>query len=91
MNKGIYAILDKKANDFAGPLQLLRNDTVAVRLFDDVAGREDNMVSRHVNDHELVKLGEVDDTTHELIPGYQLILTGSAWAAAKQTASGEEQ
>lgn len=60
MVKRVYAIRDIVAGALAGGLIALHNDDVALRFLGDVLSQENN-ISRHPNDHELLTLGTIDE------------------------------
>lgn len=83
MKIGIYAILDKKAEALVGGLQLHRALASAVRSFTDIALDPKTMINRHPEDFELIELGFITDD-NQIVPaeGYNVVITGAAWAAA---------
>lgn len=90
MTKGIYAIYDTAAESIVGTLMMFPNNTAAIRTFGDVASDPQTMVSRHIQDHQLVKLGTVDDETGRLTPiageDMEIVMEGETWAAAQRAA-----
>lgn len=86
--KGIYAIYDTKAQDLLGPPTLFAHAAPAVRWFGDVATLPDSQVGKHIHDFELVRLGyydlDLDADKPFIAPDFEVILTGTAWAAAQQ-------
>lgn len=81
---GLYAIVDKVAQDIAGPITFHKHPATAVRLFTDVISQEGTIVSKHPDDYELVRLGYLTHD-HDLIPARETILTGAAWKASRES------
>lgn len=82
MSTQLYIIRDTLAGSPAGPLVVLEHDAVAVRMFREILGDKNSMVSRFADDHELVSLGYFDRTTCEITnAGVRLVITGSVLAA----------
>jgi hypothetical protein len=59
--KGLYAIHDKVAKAAAGPLMTFQHDAVATRSFMDIAGDQKSSLHAHLEDYDLVCVGEFDD------------------------------
>jgi hypothetical protein len=55
----IYGIIDKLAHDVTGTLVTFKTDAQAVRFFRDVALDKNTMVSRHIEDYEIVCYGQL--------------------------------
>lgn len=88
MQKGIYAILDKVAQDIIGVLITVRHEAVAIRTFSDAAHAQGSRIPIAPKEYELVRLGYLHDATMELIPDYAVIITGEQWLAAQQQPAG---
>lgn len=83
----LYVILDTVTGEFAGPVMTFKHAAVAIRAFSDIASDPQTNLNRHINDHELQLVGFIND--NNTITGLetpQVILTGSAWAAAREAA-----
>lgn len=91
----IYGILDLVANELVGghgALHIFRHAAQAVRMFDEIMSASNSPLAKRPEDYSLVELGVL--SAHErgdpplydatLIAGYNVVLTGSAWAATKQ-------
>lgn len=62
MKIGIYAIRDTAADSIIGGLHMFKHDAVAVRFFMDIASDHQTMVARHLADHEIVKVGDIEES-----------------------------
>lgn len=78
----IYAILDTVANALVGTIFIHRVDAAAIRMFGDIASRNDTIVGMHPRDFHLVTLGRLTDD-NQIIAAPRVILTGDAWVAAQ--------
>lgn len=78
MLREIYAIYDRKAEDITGPLQMHRNVAVATRAFTDVMLDQQTMINRHPDDFDLVSLGHLAENGKDIIPKFNIIITGKA-------------
>lgn len=77
---GIYAIQDTLALTLVGGLHLFRTDAPAVRFFSDVASQPETIIAKHLSDHQLLCLGELDEETGAITEAApRVVLTGSAW------------
>lgn len=83
MPRKIIAFIDNVTNDVAGPLQLHYHAAAAIRLFGEVARMEGSQIGKHINDHDVVLLGTINDKW-EITPAYEILLTGEQWANAQQ-------
>lgn len=84
--KNIYAIRDNLAATIVGGLFLHAHHAPAVRFFSDVASDPNTNVARHIEDHDMVCLGTLDEETCELVSTpLAVVITGTAWKAAQQT------
>ena len=60
-------------------------------FFGDVAGDPQTMVARHINDHELICCGVLNEETGVIVDDTaKLVITGAAWKAAQTPVEGEE-
>lgn len=86
----IYCIHDVVSGLVVGGLHLFPADAAAMRMFADVAGSPDTLISRHPSDFQLVCLGELVEPR----PGFTdlpqavqsdpfVVLTGSQWSASQ--------
>lgn len=90
-HKQIYAIRDNTARMIIGGLHLFAHEAAAVRFFGDVAGDPQTMVARHINDHELICCGVLNEETGVIEDDTaKLVITGAAWKAAQAPVEGEE-
>lgn len=95
----IYAIRDKKADTFDQPFPAV-NNSVAIRMFADLANRQDNLIGQHPEDFDLYQLAFFDPEDgqfkaspvsrygHDEIPPEwtpQLIVTAVACVASRQS------
>jgi len=84
----LYAIRDTLAGSIVGPVQSFKHDAIAVRFFGDVAAQPGTSINQHIEQHELLLLGELDDETGELflqpatVP--VVVMTGAAWKALQE-------
>lgn len=84
--KGIYAIRDTLAQALVGGLFLHSHSASAVRFFSDVASDAQTLVSRHIDDHELVFLGTLDEETGAIVSDAPaVVITGAAWKASQSS------
>lgn len=82
-NKGVYAIIDTKADDILGILHMHKHEAAAVRFFSDIALQKGSLIGAHPEDFVLVKVGQLTDN-HNIEPCFRIVLEGAAWAAAQQ-------
>lgn len=80
--KTIYAIYDNKAAELTGGVILVNADPAAIRMFSDAANDQKTLISKHVQDFDLIALGQMGDDLN-IEPGFRVVLTGKAWAAAQ--------
>ena len=78
----LIAIVDRLAGDIVGPIQLFPHDAPAIRMFSDVCLDNRTAIAQHVEDHELVSLGQIDDS-QIVTPNRRVIITGAQWKAAQ--------
>jgi hypothetical protein len=92
MTKGIYAIYDKSAQAIVGGLHLYVNDAAAIRFFGDVAVDPQTFVARHIEDHDLIKIGVLDEVNALVTDCLQYVevITGTAWKAAQTSTEGDK-
>lgn len=68
MKQSIYCVRDNLASRI-GPLCIFENDDVAQRAFSEMVNSgKDAMLSRCSKDFEMVRLGDIDITTGEIVP-----------------------
>jgi len=86
MIRTVYAIRDVLAESLLGGLHLFITDAQAIRFFGDIAGDNQTAIARHPSDHELIKLGELDESTGTIVAfvSPHVVITGSQWLAAQQ-------
>lgn len=86
MNRTIYAIRDRIAQDLAGmfPLVVFRTDAQAVRYFGDSMATEGSQLAKHASDFELIKVGQIEDDGQITNYPPEIIITGDALIAATQ-------
>lgn len=66
MPKGVFAVEDVKAGEFA-TLHVARSNEAALRAFTDaILHGEDSMLRRYPDDYQLVRVGSFDEVTGEL-------------------------
>lgn len=91
----IYGILDLVASELVGGhgcLHTFRHAAQAVRMFDEIASNPNSPLAKRPEDYALVSVGDLITSEigsppifHAKVIGeYEIILTGSAWAATKQ-------
>lgn len=83
--KKLYAIRDVLAQAI-GPVVTMAADAPAVRMFADVASDPQSQVCKHVNDFELVCLGDISDMGEIDASGVRVVVTGAAWKASQAPA-----
>lgn len=85
----LYIIRDTLAQAPAGPLVVLPHDAVAIRMFQEVINEKQNQISRFVDDHELLCVGELDTETC-IITGLdepRVVLSGKTLKAVNSLAT----
>lgn len=80
---GIYAIVDKVADNIIGGLQLHRHDAPAVRVFLDAARTTGTLVNQHTGDFMLVRLGYLN-LQNQIEEDYAIILEGETLATTQE-------
>lgn len=93
MIRTLYAIQDTLAESLLGGLHLFITDAQAIRFFGDLCSDKQTSIARHPNDHQLVKLGELDERTG-IITAFVApftVITGAQWVAAQQPDNGQPQ
>lgn len=86
--RGLYSILDTKADELTQPLiYMFSHEAAAIRWFSDICNLGKGIVAEHPQDHNLVRLGWVnhdetvaDDYRRELENDFATILTGKEWS-----------
>jgi len=85
MVRTIYCIRDTLAETILGGLHIFITDAQAIRFFGDLASDGQTSIARHPSDHELMKLGELDERTGSVtqivIPF--VVITGAQWLASQ--------
>lgn len=85
MIRKLYVIRDTVAMAAVSQIMMFPHDAVAVRSFSDIASDPQTNLSRHVDDHELMCIGELDDELCVILSTVaRLVLTGTAWRAAQK-------
>lgn len=90
--KALYAIYDNKAEDLLGKFaHIMSHDAVAIRMFGDVCEDKNTEIARHIEDYDLVCLGEIQlaEDGPTTTPYFRVVITGEQWAASQRT--GEQQ
>lgn len=94
--KLLYGIRDRVAMAMTGGhVHVFGHDTVAIRFFHDVCSAPDTIISRHIDDFELVCLGTMEDDGslgpdtktndfESFVP--RIVMTGTAWKALQAEA-----
>lgn len=73
----MITIYDTLAQDFTGPVQLMRHDAQAIRMFTDVM--QSANFANHAEDFHLISLGICDETTGQIANvDKRTLLTGAA-------------
>lgn len=91
MIKRLYVLRDTVTNDIKDLIMVQHNDAVAIRSLGDIYHAQGSALRNHINDYELVCLGELDFESKEtknplwIDPEYRVIMTGSQWLAAQTT------
>lgn len=81
--KKLYAIYDKKAKHIVnGFAQLQSNDTVAIRMFSEVAQLPGSTVAKYPEDFDLVSMAALDDNDIIIAAIQETIMTGTDLIAA---------
>lgn len=78
--RNLYAIIDNKAEDIIGGIQIHRHEAAAVRMYNDVANTEGTMLNKHPGDFDLVQLGHLDEK-NQIVENYKMVMTGEQWLA----------
>lgn len=81
--KGLYAIIDNKADDIQGQIVAFNHPAAATRFFNDVASHPESAVAAHPEDYDLWQLGFLNEQ-HELVPAKELVISGQAWLSLRQ-------
>lgn len=85
----LYAIYDRKADDFVGSfLPIHSGDAVAIRAFSDAIAADGSMFARHPEDFDLYRLGQFEGVA--FMGSAELLITASQVVAAQaaQSANG---
>jgi len=85
MVRTLYTVRDTLAETILGGIQIFITDAQAIRFFGDIAGDKQTAIARHPHDHELIKLGELDESTGTLTAfvAPHVVITGAQWLAAQ--------
>lgn len=84
MKRILIAIIDNKSSEMVGNyIYVHRHIATAVRMFQDAASDKQSMLSRHLQDFDLVQLGEIDDN-NDITLGKEILITGKALQAANE-------
>lgn len=67
MEMNLYTIYDLKAEYYMAPV-MLRSDSEALRMFDDLCGDESHPVGKHPADYVLYYLGRYDQYDGTIVP-----------------------
>lgn len=79
----IYALLDRVAGAIIGGiLNMYAHDEVAIRAFGDWMTTEGSVLAKHVEDYNLICVGELSGT--EIVPCQREVITGRVWKAAQE-------
>lgn len=93
--KLLYGIRDRLAMAMTGGhVHVFAHDTVAIRFFHDVCSAPDTIISRHIDDFELVCVASFDDdgtvgpeeSDMQLGIRPRVVMTGTAWKALQAEA-----
>lgn len=88
MNKGIYAIRDRVAQDLVGMrmylLMIFRTPQEAARYFADAINDTTSILNKHPGDYELVTLGTISEGGQITPEPTTIIITGDALVATQQ-------
>lgn len=66
MKKNVYAVYDTASGVYDGPIPGI-SDAQMIRAFSDMAVNADHPIGQHPEDYALVKVGEWNDGTGELV------------------------
>ena len=61
----MFTVFDVKAEAYLPPF-FLPNESMAMRIFSDMAGDTDHQFGKHPEDYTLFKLGEFDDNSSKI-------------------------
>lgn len=83
MRRIIVAIIDNKANDIVPQTMVWihKHSATAVRMYIDAVSDTRGQMFHHLEDYDLVQLGELDDN-NLINPSYEIIMTGKAYKAS---------
>lgn len=91
MNRILIAIIDNKSNEMVGNyIYIHKHLATAVRMFQDAASDQSSMLSRHIDDFDLVQLGDIDED-HKITPTREILITGKAMRASREQAPTKTQ
>lgn len=86
MPRILIAIEDRVAHDIVGPIQIFPHAAPALRMFGDVAADNRTQIATHVEDHDLVQLGILNDDL-TVTAQREILITGAQWKALNQAAA----
>lgn len=92
MKRLIVAIIDNKSGDTVPQTMLWihKHLATAVRMYGDVANDPKGQIHHHMEDYDLVQLGEIN-SQNEITPAYEILMTGQAFKASLQTRDTENE
>lgn len=80
VEKEIYAVYDKVAQEIVGGLMAFTHDAPVIRIFVDGLADPSTSLNKHPEDFELVSLGTLTGLdVSGYLGGYRVVLTGTAW------------
>lgn len=87
MNKGLYAIYDRIANDLIGRamylLMVFKTDAEAARYFADAVNDETSILNKHPSDYALIHVGTISEGGEITAEPKRIIITGDALIATQ--------
>lgn len=83
MEQLLCAVYDNLANDMLGQIMHFKNETIALRTWNDICSTPNSAVRMHINDFMLVQIGTINTETLVVTPTRRTIITGAQWAAAQ--------
>lgn len=84
--QGLYVIHDTVAEHIVGFITVHKHDAAAIRMFVDVAAAPNSSIAAHPEDYQLVRVGYIDVSTLKITTEHSVVLSGKAWAAARDAA-----
>lgn len=90
MARKIFAVYDLKSMTILGAVLMMhKHDAPAIRDFNDALSDDRGIFSKHPEDYNLLCLGDIDDEGSIIPAGPRVVLTGEAWASARNVSSQE--